>query len=61
LIFINLNSTVIFPKNPRTYGDVLPNVQEIKFPVLNKIGMKLVGYDVEEIIEEEKCIIVFED
>ena len=36
----------LFPKNPRTYGNALPDVEEIEFPVLNKIGMKLVGYDV---------------
>ena len=51
----------LFPKNPRTYGNPLPNDKEIDFPVLNKIGMKLVGYDMEEFIEEEKCILVFED
>ncbi len=52
----------MFPKNPRTYGDTMPDVQEINFPVLNHIGMKLVGYDKHiTIFEEEKCIFVFED
>ena len=52
----------MFPKNPRTFGDDLPNVQEINFPVLNHIGIKLVGYDKRiTIFEEEKCILLFEE
>ena len=34
----------LFPKTPRTYGGVLPTINPINNPVLNSIGLKLVGF-----------------
>ena len=34
----------LFPKNPRTYGGKLPIITPIERPVVNELGMKLIGY-----------------
>ena len=34
----------LFPKFPRTYGGPLPDMVDIKPPVLTELGKKLVGY-----------------
>lgn len=38
------NNIKLFPKNPRTYGKELPEINEIEKPVLSDLGLKLVGY-----------------
>jgi hypothetical protein len=44
----------LFPKIPRTYGAKLPNIRNIKTPLLNSIGYKLIGYNI-KIVEDENC------
>lgn len=34
----------LFPKNPRTYGNPLPNVPQLDPPVLTELGKKLAGF-----------------
>jgi len=34
----------LFPKNPRTYGNPLPNVPQLNPPVLTDLGKKLAGF-----------------
>jgi len=34
----------LFPVNPRTYGEELPEIEPIPNPILNDLGRKLVGY-----------------
>ena len=36
--------TYLFPKTPRTYGNVLPIITELPEPIINDLGRKLVGY-----------------
>lgn len=38
------NKISLFPKNPRTYGKELPNINQINAPILSDIGKNLVGY-----------------
>ena len=45
----------LFSKFPRIFGGELPKVKEIKEPLLDVTGYKLVGYDFEA-IEDDKCI-----
>jgi ectoine hydroxylase-related dioxygenase (phytanoyl-CoA dioxygenase family) len=33
----------LFPKNPRTYGGILPKITQINKPILNELGLKLAG------------------
>jgi len=35
----------LFPKNPRTYGNPLPNITEVKEPKLTELGYRLAGFD----------------
>tara|TARA_B100000900_G_C20558926_1_gene708024 strand:+ start:608 stop:1579 length:972 start_codon:yes stop_codon:yes gene_type:complete len=35
----------LFPKNPRTYGNPLPNITEVKEPKLTNLGYRLAGFD----------------
>lgn len=35
----------LFPKNPRTYGEPLPNVTDVKEPELTELGYRLAGFD----------------
>jgi len=35
----------LFPKNPRTYGNPLPNITEVKEPKLTDLGYRLAGFD----------------
>ena len=35
---------ILFAKNPRTYGNPLPEVVDVEKPVLTELGRKLVGY-----------------
>lgn len=41
----NPHKTKLFSKMPRTYGGELPNITEIKHPILKDIGKSLVGYN----------------
>ena len=34
----------LFPKMPRTYGNVIPPVEDISPPVLTELGRKLAGF-----------------
>lgn len=34
----------LFPKHPRTYGNILPNINELSYPKLTNLGRTLVGY-----------------
>lgn len=34
----------LFPKNPRTYGGMLPEITQIETPKLNDLGRKLAGF-----------------
>jgi hypothetical protein len=34
----------LFPKNPRTYGNILPNITKIEEPNLSELGKKLAGF-----------------
>jgi|TARA_B110000902_G_C14162051_1_gene533565 hypothetical protein len=34
----------LFPKNPRTYGEPLPNVTDVKEPELTELGFRLAGF-----------------
>jgi len=34
----------LFPKNPRTYGGILPEITQIEKPKLNDLGRKLAGF-----------------
>jgi hypothetical protein len=34
----------LFPKYPRTYGNTLPSISEIKKPILNELGQTLAGF-----------------
>tara|TARA_B100001063_G_C16770650_1_gene561381 strand:- start:3812 stop:4012 length:201 start_codon:yes stop_codon:yes gene_type:complete len=34
----------LFPKNPRTYGNPMPEVKAINPPVVTDFGMKLAGF-----------------
>ena len=34
----------LFPKTPRTWGKNLPEINEIKAPVLTELGQKLAGF-----------------
>ncbi len=34
----------LFPVNPRTYGNTLPEICEIKPPIVNELGLKLAGF-----------------
>lgn len=36
--------TLLFPKNPRTYGNPLPEITEIETPVLTELGKRLAGF-----------------
>jgi ectoine hydroxylase-related dioxygenase (phytanoyl-CoA dioxygenase family) len=36
--------SLLFPKNPRTYGGPIPDLFELPNPILNDLGKKLVGY-----------------
>ena len=35
----------LFPKNPRTYGNPLPNITQVKEPKLTELGYRLAGFD----------------
>ena len=35
---------LLFSKNPRTYGKDLPDIVEIKKPILTELGKKLAGF-----------------
>lgn len=35
---------ILFPIKPRTYGGELPIVKDIKKPILNELGRRLIGY-----------------
>lgn len=35
----------LFPKNPRTYGNPLPNITQVKEPKLTELGLRLAGFD----------------
>jgi hypothetical protein len=34
----------LFPKQPRTYGGVIPEITPIENPILNELGKKLAGF-----------------
>ena len=34
----------LFPKNPRTYGNILPVITKIEEPKLSELGKKLAGF-----------------
>jgi hypothetical protein len=35
---------ILFPKNPHTYGSILPKIKKIEPPVLSDIGKRLAGF-----------------
>lgn len=48
----NYKGTIkLFPKNPQTYGKILPNIKPLDKPKINNIGRNLVGYPVIENIK----------
>lgn len=36
--------TILFPKNPRTYGNEIPDIVKIEKPIINDLGYKLGGF-----------------
>lgn len=38
------HTSKLFPKTPRTYGNSLPDIENIKKPILSELGKKLAGF-----------------
>ena len=38
------HKAILFGKAPRTYGEPLPNVEQLPPPEINNLGRNLVGY-----------------
>jgi hypothetical protein len=34
----------VYPVNPRTYGEAMPNITPIDKPILTELGKKLAGF-----------------